>query len=100
MTNTVNFTPLKDRVLVKRVDQEEKTPGGIIIPDTAKEKPAEGLVLAVGNGTRDDQGNLHPLEIKVGDRVLFSKWGGNEVKIDGSEYVIMKESDILGILNK
>lgn len=100
MTSTVNFVPLKDRVLLRRVDQEAKTPGGIIIPDTAKEKPVEGEVLAVGNGIRDDQGNLHPLEVKVGDKVLFSKWGGNEVKIDGCDYVIMKESDILGILNK
>ena len=100
MTSTVNFVPLKDRVLLKRVDQEEKTPGGIIIPDTAKEKPVEGEVLAVGSGVRDEKGNLHPLEVKVGDKVLFSKWGGNEVKIDGCDYVIMKESDILGILNK
>ncbi|MCR4623258.1 MAG: co-chaperone GroES [Alphaproteobacteria bacterium] len=100
MSNTVNFVPLKDRVLLKRVDQEEKTPGGIIIPDTAKEKPVEGEVLAVGSGVRDEQGNLYPLEVKVGDKVLFSKWGGNEVKIDGCDYVIMKESDILGILNK
>lgn len=100
MTSSVNFVPLKDRVLLKRVDQEAKTPGGIIIPDTAKEKPVEGEVLAVGSGVRDEQGNLYPLEIKVGDKVLFSKWGGNEVKIDGCDYVIMKESDILGILNK
>ena len=101
MTSSVNFIPLKDRVLLKRVDQEAKTPGGIIIPDTAKkEKPVEGEVLAVGKGVRDEQGNLHPLEVKVGDKVLFSKWGGNEVKIDGCDYVIMKESDILGILNK
>jgi len=100
MTSTVNFVPLKDRVLLKRVDQEAKTPGGIIIPDTAKEKPVEGEVLAVGSGVRDEQGNLHSLEVKVGDKVLFSKWGGNEVKIDGCDYVIMKESDILGILNK
>lgn len=100
MTSSVNFVPLKDRVLLKRVDQEAKTPGGIIIPDTAKEKPVEGEVLAVGSGVRDEQGNLYPLEVKVGDKVLFSKWGGNEVKIDGCDYVIMKESDILGILNK
>lgn len=95
---SVNFIPLKDRVLIKRINQEEKTPGGIIIPDTAKEKPVEGEVLAVGSGIRDDQGTLHELEVKVGDRVLFAKWGGNEVKIQGEEYVIMKESDILGIL--
>ena len=98
MTDVVNFTPLKDRVLLKRIDSENKTPGGIIIPDTAKEKPVEGEVLAVGSGTLDDKGNLRPLELKVGDRVLFSKWGGNEVKINGEDYVIMKESDILGIL--
>ena len=100
MTSTVNFVPLKDRVMLKRVDQEAKTPGSIIIPDTAKEKPVEGEVLAVGSGVRDEQWNLHPLDVKVGDKVLFSKWGGNEVKIDGCDYVIMKESDILGILNK
>ena len=98
MADTVNFKPLKDRILLKRVDQEEKSPGGIIIPDTAKEKPAEGVVLAVGSGVMDDHGNLHPVEVKVGDRVLFAKWGGNEVKIDGDDYIIMKESDILGIL--
>lgn len=100
MTKTVNFTPLKDRVLVKRLDQEEKSPGGIIIPDTAKEKPMEGEILAIGTGIRDDKGVLHPLEVKVGDRVMFAKWGGNEIKIDGSEYIILKESDILGIINK
>ncbi|MDR2781640.1 MAG: co-chaperone GroES [Holosporaceae bacterium] len=97
MTKIVNFIPLKDRVLVKRIDQEERSSGGIIIPDTAKEKPAEGEVLAVGSGVRDDHGTLHALEVKVGDRVLFAKWGGNEVKIGGEEYVILKESDILGI---
>ncbi|MDR0968184.1 MAG: co-chaperone GroES [Holosporaceae bacterium] len=100
MTKAVSFTPLKDRVLIKRVDQEEKSPGGIIIPDTAKEKPVEGEVLAVGSGARDECGKVHPLEVKVGDRVLFAKWGGNEVKIDGEEYTILKESDILGILKK
>ena len=94
------FIPLKDRVLIKRAEQEERTPGGIIIPDTAKEKPVEGEVLAVGTGIRDDNGVLHALEVKVGDRVLFAKWGGNEVKIDGEEYIILKESDILGILSK
>lgn len=94
----VNFTPLRDRVLIKRIDQEERSPGGIIIPDTAKEKPIEGEVLAVGAGVRDEHGNLHALDVKVGDRVLFAKWGGNEVKIHGEDYVIMKESDILGIL--
>jgi chaperonin GroES len=100
MTKAVSFTPLKDRVLVKRLDQEEKSPGGIIIPDTAKEKPMEGEILAIGTGTRDDKGVLHPLEVKVGDRVMFAKWGGNEIKIDGTEYMILKESDILGIINK
>lgn len=98
MANAINFIPLRDRVLIKRVDQEEKTSGGIIIPDTAKEKPAEGEVLAVGAGVRDDNGNIHELDVKVGDRVLFAKWGGNEVKIQGEDYIIMKESDILGIL--
>jgi chaperonin GroES len=100
MTKTVNFTPLKDRVLIRRCDQEEKSPGGIIIPDTAKEKPMEGEVLAVGSGVRDDKGELHPLDVKVGDCVLFGKWGGTEVKIDGEEYIILKESDILGIMKK
>lgn len=97
---TINFVPLKDRVLVKRVDQEERSPGGIIIPDTAKEKPMEGEVLAVGAGNRDNNGDLHPLDVKVGDRIMFGKWGGTEVKIDGSEYLIIKEQDILGIINK
>jgi chaperonin GroES len=96
---TIQFRPLHDRVLIKRLDHEEKTPGGIIIPDTAKEKPIQGEVISVGSGTRDDKGTLHPLEIKAGDRVLFAKWGGTEVKIDGTEYVILKESDILGILD-
>ncbi|MDR0555644.1 MAG: co-chaperone GroES [Holosporaceae bacterium] len=95
---TINFTPLKDRVLVKRVDQEEKTPGGIIIPDTAKEKPMIGEVLAVGAGVRNDNGVLQPLDVKVGDRIYFAKWGGNEIKLNGDEYTILKESDILGIL--
>lgn len=93
------FTPLKDRVLIKRAEQEVKTPGGIIIPDTAKEKPIEGEVIAVGSGTRDEKGVLHALDVKVGDKVLFAKWGGNEVKIDGEEFIILKESDILGVLN-
>jgi chaperonin GroES len=100
MTKTVNFVPLKDRVLVKRIEHEERSPGGIIIPDTAKEKPMEGEILAVGSGIRDDKGTLHPLEVKKGDRVLFAKWGGNDVKIDGEEYTILKESDILGICVK
>ncbi len=96
----MKFTPLHDRVLVKRVDQEEKTAGGIIIPDTAKEKPIEGEVLAVGQGARDDKGSLQPLGVKVGDRILFGKWSGTEVKVDGKDLLIMKESDILGIIHK
>lgn len=97
MSKAINFKPLKDRVLIKRIDQDEKSPGGIIIPDTAKEKPVEGEVLAVGPGTRDDNGTMHPLDLKVGDRVLFAKWGGNEIRIHGQEYTILKESDVLGI---
>ncbi|MDR1032251.1 MAG: co-chaperone GroES [Holosporales bacterium] len=92
------FKPLKDKVLVQRLDQEEKTSGGIIIPDTAKEKPIQGKVLAVGGGARDDKGNIVPMDVKVGDKVLFAKWGGTEVKFDGQEYLILKESDILGIV--
>jgi chaperonin GroES len=92
------FRPLGDRVLVRRVEEEEKTKGGIIIPDTAKEKPQEGEVLAVGPGARDDSGKLQPLDVKVGDRILFGKWSGTEVKLDGEDLLIMKESDILGVL--
>ena len=92
------FRPLHDRVLVRRIEAEEKTRGGIIIPDTAKEKPIEGEVLAVGPGTRDDSGRIVPLDVKVGDRVLFGKWAGTEVLIDGEERIIMKESDILGVV--
>ncbi|QDH13931.1 co-chaperone GroES [Formicincola oecophyllae] len=92
------FRPLHDRVLLRRLDSQDKTVGGIIIPDTAKEKPMEGEVVAVGPGTRDEQGKLIPLEVKPGDKVLFGKWSGTEVKLDGGELVIMKESDILGIL--
>ena len=92
------FRPLGDRVLVRRVEEEEKTRGGIIIPDTAKEKPQEGEVIAVGPGARDETGKLQPLDVKPGDRVLFGKWSGTEVKIDGQELLIMKESDILGII--
>jgi chaperonin GroES len=92
------FRPLHDRVLVKRVEAEEKTPGGIIIPDTAKEKPVEGEVLAVGPGRRDDSGNIQPLDVRVGDRVLFAKWSGTEVLIDGLDRLIMKESDVLGVI--
>ncbi|MBX6369724.1 MAG: co-chaperone GroES [Rhodospirillales bacterium] len=94
----MKFRPLQDRVLLRRVDQEEKTAGGIIIPDTAKEKPMQGEVIAVGPGARDETGKLQPLDVKPGDRVLFGKWSGTEVKIDGEELLIMKESDIMGIL--
>ena len=94
---TINFTPLKDRVLVKRIDQEERSPGGIIIPDTAKEKPMEGMVVAVGNGAKSEKGDITPLQVKVGDKVLFGKWSGNEIKLEGKDYVVMKESDIMGI---
>jgi chaperonin GroES len=96
--DAMKFRPLHDRVVVKRVDAEEKTAGGIIIPDTAKEKPQQGEVVAVGPGGRDEAGKLIPLDVKAGDRVLFGKWSGTEVKLDGVEYLIMKESDILGIL--
>ena len=92
------FRPLHDRVVVKRIDAEEKTKGGIIIPDSAKEKPSEGQVVAVGPGGRDESGKLIPIDIKAGDRVLFGKWSGTEVKIDGEDLLIMKESDILGIV--
>ena len=94
----MKFRPLQDRVLVRRIEQEEKTAGGIIIPDTAKEKPMEGEVIAAGPGTRGEDGKLHPLDVKAGDRILFGKWSGSEVKIDGEELIIMKESDILGII--
>ena len=93
----MKFRPLHDRVLIEVLDGEEKTSGGIIIPDTAKEKPQEGKVVAVGSGTRTDDGKILPMDVKVGDRVLFGKWSGTEVKIDGKEYSIMKESDIMGI---
>ena len=93
----MNFKPLHDRVLVKRVASDEKTAGGIIIPDTAKEKPQEGKVVAVGSGSRTEDGKLIPMDVKIGDLVLFGKWSGTEVKIDGKEYSIMKESDIMGI---
>ena len=96
----MNFRPLHDRVAVKRVAQEDKTAGGIIIPDTAQEKPQEGKVVAVGPGARSEDGKVHPLEVKVGDRVLFGKWSGTEVKIDGDELMIMKESDIMGVLGR
>ena len=94
----MNFRPLQDRVLIRRIEQEEKTVGGIIIPDTAKEKPVEGEVIAAGPGTRGDDGKLHPLDVKIGDRVLFGKWSGTEIKIDGEDLMIMKESDIMGLV--
>ena len=94
----MKFKPLQDRVLIRRLESEEKTAGGIIIPDTAKEKPMEGEVVAVGPGTRSEDGKLHPLDVKPGDRVLFGKWSGTDVKIDGEELVIVKESDVLGIV--
>jgi len=94
----MHFRPLHDRVVVRRIEAEEKTSGGIIIPDTAKEKPQEGEVVAVGPGARDDQGTLVPLSVAAGDRILFGKWSGTEVKIDGEDLLIMKESDILGVI--
>jgi chaperonin GroES len=94
----MKFRPLHDRVVVKRIEAEEKTTGGIIIPDTAKEKPQQGEVIAVGPGGRDESGKLVPIDVKVGDRVLFGKWSGTEVKLDGVEYLIMKESDLMGVL--
>ena len=92
------FRPLHDRILVRRLEAEEKTSGGIIIPDTAKEKPQEGEVLAVGPGARDDSGKLVELDVKVGDRILFGKWSGTEIKLDGDELIIMKESDVMGVI--
>jgi len=92
------FRPLHDRVVVRRVESEEKTKGGIIIPDTAKEKPQEGEIIAVGSGARDESGKLVPLDVKAGDRILFGKWSGTEVKLDGEDLLIMKESDIMGII--
>ena len=96
----MRFRPLQDRVVVRRVEQEEKTAGGIIIPDTAKEKPMEGEVIAVGPGARSEDGKIHPLDVKVGDRILFGKWSGTEVKLDNEELIVMKESDIMGVLEK
>ena len=95
----MQFTPLHDRVLVRRIEGEEKTAGGLIIPDTAKEKPAEGEVIAVGAGARDEDGERISMDVSVGDRILFGKWSGTEIKLDGEDYLIMKESDILGILD-
>ena len=94
----MGFRPLHDRVLIRRVEAEEKTSGGIIIPDTAKEKPMEGEVIAVGPGARGEDGKIQPLDVKAGDRVLFGKWSGTEVKLDGEDLIIMKESDLMGIL--
>src|SRR6476661_6462913 len=94
----MGFRPLHDRVVIRRVEEEEKTRGGIIIPDTAKEKPQEGEVIAVGPGARDESGKVQPLDVKSGDRILFGKWSGTEVKLDGQDLLIMKESDILGVL--
>jgi chaperonin GroES len=94
----MQFRPLHDRVVVRRIEEDERTKGGIIIPDTAKEKPQQGEVIAVGPGARDEKGVIQPLDVKAGDRVLFGKWGGTEVKIDGEELLIMKESDIMGVL--
>ena len=94
----MNFRPLHDRVLVRRVEAEEKTAGGIIIPDTAKEKPQEGEVVAAGAGTKDEAGKVTPLDVKAGDRILFGKWSGTEVKLNGEDLLIMKESDIMGII--
>ena len=96
----MQFRPLHDRVVVRRVDAEEKTKGGIIIPDTAKEKPQEGEVIAVGPGARDENGKVQPLDVKVGDRILFGKWSGTEVRLDGEELLIMKESDIMGVVEQ
>ena len=96
----MKFRPLHDRVVVRRIDAEAKTTGGIIIPDTAREKPSHGEITAVGPGGRDEAGKLIPIDLKIGDRVLFGKWSGNEVKIDGVEFLIMKESDIMGVIDE
>jgi chaperonin GroES len=96
----MKFRPLHDRVVVKRVEEEQKSKGGIIIPETAQEKPMQGEIIAVGPGGRDEAGKLTPLDVKKGDRVLFGKWSGTEVKIDGTEYLIMKESDVMGVMDK
>jgi chaperonin GroES len=96
----MSFRPLHDRVLIRRVEAEEKTAGGIIIPDTAKEKPMEGEVVSVGPGARGEDGKIQPLDVKAGDRVLFGKWSGTEIKLDGEDLIIMKESDIMGIIDQ
>ena len=96
----MQFRPLHDRVVVRRIEEDERTPGGIIIPDTAKEKPQQGEVIAAGPGARDEKGLVQPLDVKAGDRILFGKWSGTEVKIDGVDLLIMKESDIMGVLDE
>ena len=96
----MKFRPLHDRVLVRRIDEEEKSAGGIIIPDTAKEKPSEGEIIAVGSGARNENGEITPLDVQVGDLILFGKWSGTEVRIDGEDLLIMKESDVMGIINQ
>ena len=96
----MGFRPLHDRVVVRRVDSEEKSAGGIIIPDTAKEKPSEGVIVSVGPGARDENGKINPLDVKEGDRILFGKWSGTEVKLDGKDLLIMKETDIMGVIEK
>ncbi|MGB4543480.1 MAG: co-chaperone GroES [Smithellaceae bacterium] len=98
--NSMKIRPLQDRIIVKRLEEEEKTKGGIIIPDTAKEKPIEGKIIAVGKGKKTEDGKVIPLDVKVGDKVLFSKYGGTDIKIDGEEYLIMREDDILGVVEK
>jgi chaperonin GroES len=95
----MKFRPLHDRVVVQRIEAEEKTKGGIIIPDTAKEKPQEGKIIAVGPGIRDNNGKVNPLDLKVGDRILFGKWSGSEIKLDGVDYLVMKETDVIGVVN-
>ena len=96
----MNFRPLQDRVLVRRVEAEMKTPGGIVIPDTAKEKPTEGEVVAVGPGARSEDGQVQPLDVRAGDRVMFAKWAGTEIKLDGEDLMIMKEADLLGVIDQ
>ncbi|XVN40911.1 MAG: co-chaperone GroES [Rickettsia endosymbiont of Argas persicus] len=95
----MSFKPLHDRIAIKPIEHEEKTKGGIIIPDTAKEKPMQGEVVAVGKGVRNEKGEVHPLELKVGDKVLYGKWAGTEIKVDGKDLIVMKESDVFGIIN-
>ena len=96
----MKFRPLHDRVVVRRIDEEEKSAGGIIIPDTAKEKPSQGEIVAVGSGARNENGEIEPLDVQVGDLILFGKWSGTEVKLDGEELLIMKESDVMGVIEK